>query len=150
MSSTPQTMRQSLALRLSSAGFLIFWCVLAAFPIFWISVMSFKVPIDAFAINPLAVIFGPETRAEGKGLSIVGIIAGLIVLWLAWRVATRNLRHLAEKLSPAWIHRAWLGIGLRRVRHRVYRCVYLRAACTAQRHRTFIRRSGRTDHRLNH
>ena len=100
MSSTPKALRQSIALRLTSAGFLTFWCVLAAFPIVWVAVMSFKAPIDAFATNPLAVIFGPETRAAGKGLSIVGIIAGLIVLWAAWRVATQHLRHLAEKLSP--------------------------------------------------
>ena len=100
MSTTPQTMRQSFVLRLSSAGFLVFWCIIAAFPIFWIAVMSFKIPIDAFADNPLTVIFGPETRVAGKGLSIVGITAGLVILWLAWWIAIRYLRHLAVKLSP--------------------------------------------------
>ncbi|NNG03542.1 MAG: carbohydrate ABC transporter permease, partial [Inquilinus sp.] len=69
--STPRAMRQPLALRLSSAGFLTFWCLLAAFPLFWIAVMSFKVPLDSFAANPLQVIFGPETRAAGKGLSVL-------------------------------------------------------------------------------
>ena len=67
--STPRAMRQPLSLRLTANGFLAFWCLLAAFPLFWIAVMSFKVPVDSFAANPLAVIFGPETRAAGKGLS---------------------------------------------------------------------------------
>ena len=35
--STPNAMRQPLALRLTSAGFLLgLWCLLAAFPLFWI------------------------------------------------------------------------------------------------------------------
>ena len=81
----PRAMRQPLALKLSSAGFLTFWCLLAAFPLFWIAVMSFKVPVDSFAANPLQVIFGPETRAAGKGLSVLDIVAGLILLWFAGR-----------------------------------------------------------------
>ena len=75
--STPTALRRPFSLTLASNGFLIFWCLLAAFPIFWIAVMSFKVPVDAFASNPLHVIFGPETRAAGKGLSVLDILAGL-------------------------------------------------------------------------
>ena len=63
--SVPKALQQPLSLRFASAGFLAFWCLLAAFPIFWIAVMSFKTPVDAFAANPFAVIFGPETRARG-------------------------------------------------------------------------------------
>ena len=65
--STPRALRQPLALRLSSAGFLALWCLIAAFPLFWILVMSFKIPVDSFAANPLSVVFGPATRAAGKG-----------------------------------------------------------------------------------
>ena len=65
--STPRSLRQPLALQLTSTGFLAFWCLLAAFPLFWIGVMSFKVPVDAFAANPFSVIFGPATRAAGFG-----------------------------------------------------------------------------------
>ena len=98
--STSRALEQPLGLRLTSAGFLIFWCLLAALPIFWIAVMSFKVPVDAFSTNPLAVIFGPETRAADKGLSVLDIAAGVLVLWFAARIATRNLGLLARVLSP--------------------------------------------------
>ncbi len=98
--STPKALRQPFSLRLGSAAFLIFWCLIAAFPIFWIGVMSFKVPVDAFAPNPFDVVFGPETRARGKGLSILDIVLGLVVLWFAARVAMRNLSPLVAKYSP--------------------------------------------------
>ncbi len=98
--STPRALRQPLSLRLISAGFLVFWCLLAAFPIFWIAVMSFKVPIDAFAANPIDVIFGPETRARGKGLTVVDIVVGLALLWITARIAVRQLPVLVERHSP--------------------------------------------------
>jgi len=105
--STPRAMRQPLALRLTSAGFLVFWCLVAAFPLFWIAVMSFKVPVDSFASNPLAVIFGPETRADGKGLSILDIVVGVAVLWVTVRLAVKRLHPLVEQYSP-W-GQIWLG-----------------------------------------
>ena len=40
---------QPLSLKVVSGAFLAFWCLLAAFPIVWIAVMSFKSPRDAFA-----------------------------------------------------------------------------------------------------
>ncbi len=99
MSDTPKALRQPLSLRLSSAAFLAFWCLLAAFPIFWIAVMSFKVPIDAFAANPLAVVFGPETRAQGKGLTVLDLLAIAGVLWLTYRAALRGLPLLVARLG---------------------------------------------------
>ncbi|MES0885389.1 carbohydrate ABC transporter permease [Roseibium sp. SCP14] len=98
--SLPKSMQQPVALRLSSAGFLSFWCLIAAFPIFWIAVMSFKDPIDAFASNPFDVIFGPETVATGRGLSIVSIIAGIAVLWYTVHLAFGALPRLVGKYSP--------------------------------------------------
>ena len=103
----PRAMRQPLALRLSSAGFLAFWCLLAAFPLFWIAVMSFKVPIDSFAANPLQVIFGPETRAAGKGLSVLDIIVGIAVLWATARLATRWLPGVVTRYAP--FGQIWFG-----------------------------------------
>ena len=88
-------LRQPLSLRIGSAAFLTFWCLLAAFPLFWILVMSFKTPIDAFSANPLDVILGPVTRARGAGLSILDILAGLVVLWASARVAMRWLMPMA-------------------------------------------------------
>ena len=105
--STPTALRQSFPLRLTSAGFLVFWCLLASFPLFWIMVMSFKEPVDAFASNPLAVIFGPDTRANGKGLSILDIAAGGALLWLTVRLAVRRLPAAVALYSP-W-GQVWLG-----------------------------------------
>ncbi len=105
--STPAALRQSLPLRATSAGFLAFWCLLAAFPLVWITVMSFKEPIDSFADNPLSVIFGPATRASGKGLTVLDMAAGLALIWLTARFALRQLPALVERYSPlGWI---WLG-----------------------------------------
>jgi multiple sugar transport system permease protein len=98
--STPRALRQPVSLRLVSAGFLTFWCVIAAFPIFWIAVMSIKAPIDAFAANPFDVIVGPVTRARGDGLSLIGLAAWAGYLWLTWRVCTRRLPELVARHSP--------------------------------------------------
>ncbi len=99
--STPRALRQPLALRLSSAGFLAFWCLLAAFPLFWIAVMSFKIPVDSFSANPLSVIFGPATRAAGKGLSIIDIIVGAAVLIATAMLAIRWLPKAVQTYSPS-------------------------------------------------
>ena len=98
--STPRALRQPLSLKLTSNAFLIFWCLIAAFPIFWILVMSFKQPIDAFAANPLNVIFGPETRAEGKGLSVIDIVFGIVIAWFSFRFSKYKLPNLVHKFSP--------------------------------------------------
>lgn len=100
MRAVPRAMRQSPQLRAISAIFLVSWCVIAAFPIFWIAVMSFKSPIDAFASNPLHVIFGPATRAAGQGLSILDIIVGLGVLWGFIHFAMRDLPRYARQWAP--------------------------------------------------
>ncbi|MFK7871371.1 MAG: carbohydrate ABC transporter permease [Roseobacter sp.] len=98
--STPKAMQQSLALRLSSGTFLAFWCLLAAFPIFWIAVMSFKSPVDAFAASPWEVIFGPATRANGDGLSVIDIGLGLLVLYFSIRWAFTRLPGLVGRYCP--------------------------------------------------
>ena len=101
--SDAKALRQPLALRLSSAAFLAFWCLLAAFPLLWIGVMSFKIPVDSFSANPLSVIFGPATRAAGKGLSIVDIVVGIAVLVAAAMLATRWLPKAVASYTPAGI-----------------------------------------------
>ncbi|WP_298914937.1 carbohydrate ABC transporter permease [uncultured Roseobacter sp.] len=98
--STPKAMQQSFALRFSSGAFLAFWCLLAAFPIFWIAVMSFKSPVDAFADSPWDVILGPATRANGDGLSLLDIVVGLVVLYFAIRWAFTRLPGLVRQYCP--------------------------------------------------
>ncbi|MEM1288121.1 MAG: carbohydrate ABC transporter permease [Pseudomonadota bacterium] len=98
--SGPKALQQPLGLRLASGGFLAFWCLLAAFPIFWIAVMSFKAPVDAFAGNPLDVILGPETRARGEGLTILDIVVGLVMLYFAFRVAVKQLPLAVSAFAP--------------------------------------------------
>lgn len=108
--STPRALRQPLALKLTSAGFLIFWCLLATFPIFWIAVMSFKVPIDAFAANPISVIMGPETRAAGKGLSALDIVVLLSGLFAVYLAATKWLPGIIRRYAPeGWTWLWWIG-----------------------------------------
>jgi trehalose/maltose transport system permease protein len=88
--SAPRVLRQPWPVRLAYAAFLTFWCVLAAFPILWITIMSIKEPVDAFAPNALDVITGPATRAAGKGISLVDLVlvAGLFAaagaIWKVW------------------------------------------------------------------
>lgn len=100
MSSTPKALRQPISLKLTSAGFLAFWCLLASFPLFWIAVMSFKTPVDAFASNPLAVIFGPQTQAGGDALSLLDVILGVVVLVITYRLASKQLSGWVNRLSP--------------------------------------------------
>ena len=57
--SAPKALRQPASLRLVSAAFLAFWCLIAAFPIFWIAVMSIKVPIG---IGPAPQGFGNHSK----------------------------------------------------------------------------------------
>ncbi len=54
------------------------WIVLALFPLLWVTVMSFKLPVDALSSDPLTVILGPRTRAAGEGLSLLDIMLGAV------------------------------------------------------------------------
>lgn len=106
---TPQALRQSFALRAGSATFLAFWCLIAIFPIFWIAVMSFKSPVDAFAANPLAVIFGPATVASGNGLSLIDIVIGAAFIIYAIRFAFTRLPQMVDQFTrPGLIVVGWL------------------------------------------
>ena len=100
---------QPLSLRIASGSFLAFWCLLAAFPIVWIMVMSFKSPRDAFAASAWDVITGPATRANGQGLSILDILIGGAVLFFAVRWAFTRLPAMVQRFTPPeWIVIGWL------------------------------------------
>ncbi|MEM0907437.1 MAG: carbohydrate ABC transporter permease [Pseudomonadota bacterium] len=105
---TPRALRQPVSLRLGAAVFLGVWCLVAAFPIVWIAVMSFKTPVDAFASNPVDVVMGPGTLARDKGLSILDMVVGIIVLWFAARLAFRKLGGLARSIDrPSTLAISW-------------------------------------------
>lgn len=106
---TARALRQPASLRIASGSFLALWCLIAAFPIFWITVMSFKSPVDAFDSNPLNVIFGPETRDVGKGLSLFDIVLGLVVIYGGVRVGMRRVPAMVRQYSPpGWVALGWL------------------------------------------
>lgn len=94
-------LRQPLGLKFLSNGFLAFWCFLAAFPIVWITVMSFKTPLDAFDSNPFKVIFGPNTRDNVSGLSLVDIVLAIALAWFLIRKAITWLPGRIEALSSS-------------------------------------------------
>ncbi|WP_299281250.1 carbohydrate ABC transporter permease [uncultured Tateyamaria sp.] len=100
---------QPLSLKIFSGAFLAFWCLIAAFPIVWIAVMSVKSPRDAFAASAWDVITGPATRAAGNGLSLIDIVLGLAGLYFAVRWAFTRLPGLVEQFSPpGFIVLGWL------------------------------------------
>jgi len=76
-------------LRLGIAVFLGAWLLLAAFPLLWILVMSFKLPVDAFAPNPLTVLFGPHTKTAAGGLSPIAALLTAAGIYLAVRLRPR-------------------------------------------------------------
>ncbi|MEW2918584.1 carbohydrate ABC transporter permease [Ruegeria sp. ANG10] len=94
-----RALRQPLSLRLTSNIFLAFWCIVAIFPIFWITVMSFKSPVDAFDGNALNVIFGPTTLANGNGLSLLDIILGIAVIWGTIALVTKKMPAMIKAYS---------------------------------------------------
>ncbi|MCY4185353.1 MAG: carbohydrate ABC transporter permease [Rhodobacteraceae bacterium] len=98
--SVPKALQMPIGLKAITLGFVAFWCVIAAFPIFWIAVMSFKEPLDSFASNPLSVIFGPSTRESGKGLSVFDILIGLSAIYFIYRFTIYHLPKWVSKCSP--------------------------------------------------
>ncbi len=104
----PKSLQLSKSLKLLSNGFLSIWCLIAIFPLLWITLMSLKYPLDAFSANPLVVIFGPGTLAAGASVSLFDLL--LVILWVA--VAFLGIkRWQAEKNlgSKNWLY---LGISI--------------------------------------
>ena len=77
----PRSFHLSRSLKLLSNGFLSIWCLIALFPLLWVTLMSLKYPLDAFSANPLVVIFGPGTLAAGASLNLLDLL--LVILWVA-------------------------------------------------------------------
>ena len=100
MDDGPRALRPSAGLRLAVALFLAVWCVLAAFPLLWIAVMSVRSAVDALSANPLTVLQAPATLRLVGGLSVLDFLLGAAALFLCWRAAVRGLPALAAR-APA-------------------------------------------------
>ncbi len=95
--------RLPLNLRLATWLIIGVWVVVALFPLLWMLVMSFKLPIDAFNANPLTVIFGPKTLAAVGGLSLVGLALILGFAYLFLNVfAAREAWTTRLQLTKTW------------------------------------------------
>ncbi len=93
------SLRQPLYLKFLSSAFVVFWCLIALFPIFWITAMSLKVPIDAFSSNPLNVILGPETSNSRNSFSILDILYVTMFLFLFLKYKDFFLRKIFKNLK---------------------------------------------------
>ena len=97
---TPKAFRQTPLLKISSYGFLTFWALIAAFPLVWIFIMSFKLPIDAFAQSPLDVIIGSNTALKANALSGIDIILGGVFAYYAYQIPAKFYRTTLEYFIP--------------------------------------------------
>ena len=102
----PKSLQLSSALRMLSNGFLSIWCLVAVFPLLWITLMSLKYPLDAFSANPLAVMFGPGTLAAGAFINFFDLL--LALLWIVLTVLGIK-RWQSEKNIGS---RNWLYLGI--------------------------------------
>lgn len=80
-------LRQPGVLRLVANGIVVLWCLLAVFPLLWITVMSFKLPTDAFADNPLAVLVGVTTIERRGGWTVADALVVLLAVCFVWFAA---------------------------------------------------------------
>jgi len=96
----PKAFRQTPFLKVCNYSFLAFWALIAAFPLFWIFIMSFKLPIDAFAQSPLAVILGENTAKNADALSVLDMMLGGVFIYYAYQVPVRFYRTTVEYFLP--------------------------------------------------
>ena len=105
-----RALRPSLGLLLLIGLTLAVWLLVASFPLGWIVVMSFRLPVDAFAADPVRVVLGPVTRAADGGLSAADLVLGAAALIAVYAGVARSVAPLA-----AWFARSsgsaagWLG-----------------------------------------
>ena len=82
----------SLPLKITVALVTSFWCLIAVFPLLWVLVMSIKLPVDSFASNPLEVIFGPATKLQVGGLSIINLLVIGVMIYVLYKIYQLRFR----------------------------------------------------------
>ncbi|WP_412066320.1 carbohydrate ABC transporter permease [Rhizobium sp. SYY.PMSO] len=111
--SVPQALRPGAGLKLATGIFLAAWTLIAVFPLLWIAIMSVKLPVDAFASDPLQVIVGDATIEQRGGLSPIFLVLYLAAIFAAYRLAGKLARSMVTSLSlmgSAFV--GWLGTAL--------------------------------------
>ena len=82
----------SLPLKITVAMITVLWCLIAVFPLLWVLVMSIKLPVDSFASNPLEVIFGPSTKLQVGGLSIINFLIIGVMIYVLYKIYQLRFR----------------------------------------------------------
>ena len=82
----------SLPLKITITLITSFWCLIAVFPLLWVIVMSIKLPVDSFASNPLEVIFGPATKLQVGGLSIINLLVIGVMIYVLYKIYQLRFR----------------------------------------------------------
>jgi len=90
--------RLPLSLRITTWTIISIWVVIATFPLLWLLVMSFKLPLDAFDANPFVVIFGPNTNNLAGGISILTVLLALAAGYILL-TAFANREAILERFS---------------------------------------------------
>ena len=104
----PKSLQLSKSLKLLSNGFLGIWCLIAVFPLLWITLMSLKYPLDAFSANPLVVIFGPGTLSAGASINLFDLL--LVILWVV--VAFLGIKRWQAEKNLGFKNWLYLGISI--------------------------------------
>ena len=82
----------SLPLKITVGMITGLWCLIAVFPLLWVLVMSIKLPVDSFASNPLEVIFGPATKLQVGGLSIINFLVIGVMIYVLYKIYQLRFR----------------------------------------------------------
>ena len=98
MDTNNKLFRLPLSLRVTTWTILGVWLTVALFPLLWLLVMSFKLPLDAFDPNPFVVIFGPNTNNIAGGVSVISVVLALVIGFLLL-TAFANREVLIERLG---------------------------------------------------
>ena len=108
-----RALRLPLGLRMATAAALAVWAIIALFPLLWTAIMSFRLPIDALAGNPLTVLAGPETLARVGGLSPLALLLGLATFAMFYMLPGLVGTALAQRFAPRGnLALGWLIAGL--------------------------------------
>ncbi len=114
ISEVPRAFRQPLSLKLTTNTLLAVWVVIASFPLVWIAVMSFKLPMDSFANNPFQVLMGFETLDSVGGISTLQVMLWGTFAYFVFKAPRRYGSRVVDSFSASvttWAAKA-LAVGV--------------------------------------